>query len=119
MEVVARGRHLRFSPRKARLVVDQIRGRSVDGSLAVLRYSPKRVAQAIEKVVRSAVANAEENHGVTDVDELFVVEACVDPGPIWRRFRPRSMGMASRIRRRTCHITIVLSNGVEDEAEED
>lgn len=110
MEVSAHGRFLRCSPRKARLVVDQIRGQKVDLSLAVLRYSNKKASKLIEKVLRSAMANAEENHKVRDSETLVVQKAYVDEGPTMKRFRPRTMGSASRIRKRTCHITVVLSD---------
>jgi large subunit ribosomal protein L22 len=96
------------SPRKARLVIDMIRGRYVQEALDILKDSPKAVAENIEKVVRIAVADAENNEQVDDVDALYVKEAYVDQGPTMKRFRPRAMGRATRIRKRTSHITVVL-----------
>lgn len=109
MEVQAVGRFLRCSPRKARLVIDQIRGQRADIGLAILRYSNKRASKLIAKILQSAMANAEENLNVRDTESLVVSKAFVDQGPTLKRFRPRSMGSASPIRKRTCHITVVLS----------
>ena len=112
MEAVARQRHVRMSPRKVRLVVDQIRGRSVNDAYALLQFSKKAAAEPVSKALRSAVANAEvksqEEGGVLDVDELFVREAYVDEGPTLRRWRARAQGRASPIRKRTSHITVVV-----------
>jgi len=101
-----------MSPRKVRLVVDQIRGRSVNDAYAVLQFSKKSAAEPVGKTLRSAVANAQakgEGAGeVVDVDELVVREAFVDEGPTLRRFRAAAMGRAAPIRRRTSHITVVV-----------
>ncbi|MFQ5839796.1 MAG: 50S ribosomal protein L22 [Candidatus Methylomirabilales bacterium] len=108
MEARAMAKFLRVPPRKARLVVDMIRGQDINAALTILRFAPKRSAQLIEKVLQSALANAQHNHGVRDVDRLFVKTAVVDEGPRWKRFRPRAMGRATPIKKRTSHITIVL-----------
>jgi large subunit ribosomal protein L22 len=108
MEIKAVGRYLRMSPRKVRLVVDKIRGKNVNEASAILDYSSKAAASVVKKVLRSAVANAENNFKVEDIDKLVVKAACVDEGPTIKRLRPMSMGRAGRIRKRTSHVTIVL-----------
>ncbi|MEX1258758.1 MAG: 50S ribosomal protein L22 [Gemmatimonadota bacterium] len=112
MEAKAIARHIRISPRKVRLVVDQIRGRSVNDAYAVLQFSKKSAAEPVGKTLRSAVANAQakgEGTGeVVDVDELIVREVFVDEGPTLRRFRAAAMGRAAPRRRRTSHITVVV-----------
>jgi len=108
MAVKSIGRYIRVSPRKARLVVDMIRGRYVSDALDILRTSPKTVAKTIERIVRVAVANAENNEEIADIDTLVIKEAYVDQGPTMKRFRPRAMGRATRIRKRTSHITVIL-----------
>jgi large subunit ribosomal protein L22 len=108
----ARARFVRVSARKARLVLDQIRGKSVGDALATLEYTPRAAARLIEKVLRSAVANAEHNHQVRNLDDLRVVQAIADGGPSMKRVQPRAMGRAFFIRHRTSHLTI----GVSDEA---
>jgi large subunit ribosomal protein L22 len=85
-----------------------IRGRYVQEALDILRDSPKAIAENIEKIVRLAVADAENAEAVSDVDALYIKEAYVDQGPTMKRFRPRAMGRATRIRKRTSHITVVL-----------
>jgi large subunit ribosomal protein L22 len=112
MTVRAVLRGLRVSSRKARLVVDQIRGRQVEDALEILALSPKRVARPISKLVRSAVANAEEKNarekaGI-DVDNLYVARILVDEGPSQWRIRPRAQGRANWIQRRTSHVMIEL-----------
>lgn len=107
MEALARCKYVRISPYKARLVVDLIRGKSVKEALAILRFTPKRASRVVEKVVKSAVANAENNYGM-DRDELYVSKAYVDPGPMWKRYHPRQRGQAFPILKRTCHITIAV-----------
>lgn len=114
MRVTAKRRHLRCSAQKARLVVDQIRGRNVGEVLAELKFSEKRVAAPIAALIRSAVANAQENLEFENVEALFISRMWVDMGPTWKRIRPKYMGMAARIRKRTCHITVELSDGVEE-----
>jgi large subunit ribosomal protein L22 len=108
MAVKSVGRYVKVSPRKARLVIDMIRGRYVQEALDILKDSPKKVSESIEKIVRVAVADAEDTEAVADVDTLYVKEAYVDQGPTMKRFRPRAMGRATRIRKRTSHITVVL-----------
>jgi large subunit ribosomal protein L22 len=103
--VSATGKYLRVSPRKARLVVDLIRGKSVDEARAILLLTPRGASPIVGKVLDSAVANAENNHDMT-VDDLLVTRAFVDEGPTLKRFRPRAMGRATRIRKRTSHVTI-------------
>lgn len=108
METRAVLRFVRVPPRKARLVIDLIRGRDVQEALSIVRFTPKRAARVVEKVLKSAVANAQHNHGVREVDRLFVKAAVVDEGPRWKRWVPRAMGRATPIQKRTSHITIVL-----------
>lgn len=107
MEARAVAKYIRISPRKVRQVVDLIRGKDLSEALAILQFVPKRSAQPVEKVVRSAAANAEYNHEM-DPDALYVAEAYVDQGPTLKRIMPRARGMADRIRKRTSHITVVL-----------
>jgi large subunit ribosomal protein L22 len=99
---------VRTSPRKARLVVEHIRGRSVPEARTVLAFTPRAVARDIEKLLKAAVANAEANHGLIG-DDLLVSAAYVDEGPVFKRWRARARGRAARIRKRTCHITLKLS----------
>lgn len=108
MAVKSIGRYVRVSPRKARLVIDMIRGRYVPEALDILRNSPKAIARKIEKIVKVAVANAENNTEIEDVDTLYIKAAYVNQGPTMKRFRPRAMGRATRIRKRTSHITVIL-----------
>ena len=107
-EVRAVAKWVRMSPRKARLVIDHIRGRSVPEARTVLAFTPRAAAREIEKVLSSAVANAEANHNL-DGDELVVSAAYVDEGPVMKRWRPRARGRAARIRKPTCHITVKLT----------
>ena len=111
MRTVARARFVRVSARKARLVLDQIRDRPVGEALATLRYTPRAAARLIEKVLRSAIANAEHNHQVRNLDDLRVVHATADDGPSMKRVSPRAMGRAYFIKHRMSHLTI----GVTDE----
>ena len=106
-EVRAEAKWVRSSARKARLVVDHIRGRTVPEARTVLAFSQRAVAREVEKVLRSAVANAEANHGLRG-DELIVVTAYADEGPTLKRWRARARGRVARIRKRTCHITVKL-----------
>jgi large subunit ribosomal protein L22 len=85
-----------------------VRGRDINQALSMLKFTPKHAARVVEKVLRSAMANAQQNHGVKDVDSLFVKRAFVDAGPTVKRFRPRAMGRATPIKKRTSHLTIVL-----------
>ena len=99
---------LRMSPRKVRLVVDLIRGQSVEQALSLLNFCDKAAAKPVTKLLRSAVANA-DNRGGFDLDRLFVETAVVNEGPTWRRWLPRAMGRATRIRKRTSHVTLILA----------
>jgi large subunit ribosomal protein L22 len=108
MEVRAVGKYLRVSPYKVRLVADLVRGKKVDEALTILKFLPKKGGRLINKTLRSAVANA-ENTQTIDVDTLFIKTIMVDEGPRLKRFRPRAMGRATRIIKRTSHITMVLA----------
>ncbi len=101
-------RHVHIGPRKARLVVDLIRGQRVGPALSTLRFLPQHAAKTIEKLLKSAVSNAEQK-AIGDVDDLYVSKAFVDVGPVMKRFQPRAMGRAFEIRKRLSHITLVLS----------
>jgi large subunit ribosomal protein L22 len=101
-------RYIRLSPRKARLVADLVRGKTVAEALAILQYSPQAAARQIEKVLRSAIANAEHNHQVRNLDDLRV-HAVIDGGPSLKRIQPRAMGRAFWIRHRLAHITVTLA----------
>jgi large subunit ribosomal protein L22 len=107
-EVRAQAKYVRTSARKARVVLEHIRGRSVPEARTVLAFTQRAAATDIEKILRSAVANAEANHGLVG-DDLVVAEAYADEGPTIKRFRPRARGRAARIFKRTCHITVVLA----------
>lgn len=115
-EAIATARFIRISPTKARQVVDLIRGRHVDDARRVLTFTQKAATDPVSKALESAVANAEHNRGLPG-DELFVVRTWVDEGPTLRRFRPRALGRATRIRKRTCHISVVVGRPDETEAE--
>jgi large subunit ribosomal protein L22 len=108
MEARATQKHIHVSPQKARLVVDLIRGKNVGDALSTLTYTKKRVTQAVEKVLRSAIANAEDKAEHVDVDQLVVSKAYVNEGPRFKRIRPAPMGRAYRYQRRTSHITVVV-----------
>ncbi len=107
METSAKLRYARLSPQKTRLIVDLVRGKKVQDALNILRFSPQRPAGIVAKLVQSAIANAEQK-GVGDVDRLYVKHIMVDQGPVLRRFMPRAQGRATRIRKPTSHITVVL-----------
>ncbi|MDX2496018.1 MAG: 50S ribosomal protein L22 [Desulfuromusa sp.] len=107
MEAQAKLRNVRLSPRKARLVVDMVRGKGIQEAMNILQVSPQKTAPILSKLLKSAVANAEQS-GVSDVDLLFVKTVMVDQGPALKRFMPRAQGRASRIRKPTSHITVVL-----------
>ena len=106
--VSATAKYVRIAPRKARLVVDQIRNKSVAQAVEILQFSNRAVAVDVEKVLRSAVANAYENKGFRP-DDLVIVETYVDEGPTLKRIRPRAKGSASRINKRTSHITVTVA----------
>jgi len=107
-EARAVARFVRVPARKARLVTDLIRGQDVSNALVRVQVNTRQAARVVEKVLRSAMANATQNHGVRDVDRLVVAQASVDEGPTAKRIQPRAMGRAFRVRKRTSHITIVL-----------
>jgi large subunit ribosomal protein L22 len=107
MEAKAVARYIRISPQKARLVADVVRGLEVDKAITTLRFMPKKGARILRKIIESAVANAGQSHEI-DVDTLYVKTIYIDGGPTLKRIRPRAMGRAGRILKRTSHITVVL-----------
>ena len=107
--VRAKARYVRCAPRKARLVVDHIRGKSVEEALSILQFTPRGASRDVLKLLHSAVANAESNHELGP-DELRIAKIYVDEGPTLKRYRPRALGRATRIRKRTSHMTIHLTN---------
>ncbi len=107
-EVRAQAKYVRMSPRKARLVAEHIRGRSVPEARAVLAFTSREAAGVLQKVLQSAVSNAEANHGIAE-DRLYVKTTYVDGGPVMKRWRARARGRVARIRKRTCHITVTLA----------
>jgi large subunit ribosomal protein L22 len=107
MEVKASAQHIHRSARKIRLVIDSVRGKSVDEAVAILRFLPHGGAQEIMKVVKSAAANAENNYQMAPED-LYIKRIYADEGPVFKRFRARSRGMASPILKRTSHITVIV-----------
>ncbi|MCF7824222.1 MAG: 50S ribosomal protein L22 [Candidatus Marinimicrobia bacterium] len=110
MEAIAKARHIHQSARKVRQVLDEVRGKQVENAMNKLHFTPKKAAKVIEKTLRSAVANALNREGSeVDADKLFIKEAYVDEGPTQRRFKPRAMGRATIIRKRTSHLTIVVA----------
>lgn len=112
-EAIARGAYLRVSASKARVVVDLIRNKNVPEASRILRFSEKAIARDISKILDAAIANAEQKLGLTP-EELVISRVFVDEGPTLKRWRPRARGRATRIRKRTCHVTIAVS-GVEDD----
>ena len=109
MEARAKLSFARLSPRKTRLLVDMVRGKGIQDALTILRFSPQPSAKLVSKLLQSAVANAEQK-GASDVDRLFVKTIFVDAGPVLKRFTPRAMGRASKIRKPTSHVTVVLAD---------
>jgi large subunit ribosomal protein L22 len=107
-EVRAQAKYVRMSPRKARLVAEHIRGRSVPEARAVLAFTSREAAGVLQKVLESAVSNAEANHGIAE-ERLYVKATYVDGGPVMKRWRARARGRVARIRKRTCHITVQLA----------
>lgn len=107
-EAKAHLKFVRIAPRKAQLVADLIRGKQVGEAIAILRHTPRSASPILEKLLNSAIANAEHNYQL-DVNKLVVSQAYVNQGPTMKRFRPRAMGRASRINKRTSHITLVVS----------
>jgi len=112
MEARAVARYVRVSPRKARIVVDLIRGKSVADAAAILKFTPRAAAEVVEKLLNSAVANAEKNLKLK-ADGLYVAATYVDEGPTLKRVSPRARGRAFRINKRTSHVTIILKQGKE------
>jgi large subunit ribosomal protein L22 len=108
MEAKAHARYIRIAPRKVRLVVDLIRGKDVGEAIAILRHTPKAASPVVEKLLNSAIANAEHNYQM-DPNQLYISQIYVNPGPIMKRFRPRARGSAARINKRTSHITVVVA----------
>src|SRR2546421_12738813 len=109
-KVKAEARYLRVSPQKARLVVDLIRGQNAGKALTTLRTTNKRIAPTVEKVLKSAIANAQNRSEDVDVDELYVAEAYVNEGPRMKRIRPAPMGRAYRYQRRMAHIIVTVGD---------
>ncbi|WP_270837773.1 50S ribosomal protein L22 [Mitsuokella multacida] len=107
MESKAVAKYVRIAPRKVRVVMDLIRGKNVAEAFAILKFTPKAGAEVVEKVLRSAVANAENNFDM-DVDKLYVKTTFADQGPTLKRIHPRSRGQAFKILKRTSHVTIVV-----------
>ncbi|MGL5513657.1 MAG: 50S ribosomal protein L22 [Sporomusa sp.] len=107
MEAKAIARHIRIAPRKIRIVIDLIRGKNVGEAFAILKYTPKVGAEVLEKVLKSAIANAEHNYDL-NIDNLYVSQAFVDQGPTLKRIHPRSRGQAFKILKRTSHVTLAV-----------
>ncbi len=107
METRAIAKYVRISPRKARLIINEVRGKRVEDALNTLSFSPTKGARILKKLIHSAVANAQGNTNA-DVDVLYIKRIFADEGPTLKRFRPRAMGRAGRIRKRTSHLTVVL-----------
>lgn len=107
MEAKAVARQIRISPQKARLVADLVRGKNVETAINTLRFMPKKGARLLRKVIESAVANASQNEAI-DVDTLYIKKVYVDGGPMLKRIRPRAMGRATKILKRSSHITVIL-----------
>jgi large subunit ribosomal protein L22 len=107
-EATAHAKFIRIAPRKVQLVIDLIRGKQVGEAIAILRHTPKSASPVIEKILNSAIANAEHNFSL-DPNKLVVSQIFVNHGPIIKRFRPRAMGRASNIHKRTSHITLVVT----------
>ncbi len=107
MEAKAYLRNVRIAPRKVQIVLDLIRGKDTDTAMAILRYTPKAACEHLEKLLKSAIANADHNFNM-DVNNLYVAECFVCPGPIMKRIRPRAQGRAFRVFKRTSHVTLVL-----------
>jgi large subunit ribosomal protein L22 len=108
MAMKASAMHVRIAPRKVRMVVDTVRGKSVSQAMNLLTFTRKKAAKPVQKLLRSAVANAAENAGIDDVDALMIDQIMVDEGPTLKRYMPRARGRATPIRKRTSHIRITL-----------
>ena len=117
MEARAVEKFIRISPRKLRYVADAIRSKRVDDAVDLLTFTTKKAALIIRKAVKSAAANATENHKMNE-DDLVVEKIFINEGPILKRFRPRARGRATKIRKRTSHLTVIVSDGKEKEAKD-
>jgi len=115
LEAKAVEKFIRISPRKSRYVADAIRAKRVDDAVDLLTFTTKKAALIIRKAVQSAAANATENHKMNE-DDLVVEKIFINEGPILKRFRPRARGRATKIRKRTSHLTVIVSDGREEEA---
>ncbi len=111
----AKVKYVRISARKVKIVIDLIRGKKVTEAVAILKATPKAASPVVEKLLNSAIANAENNQGLLR-DDLVVAEVFADQGPTLKRFRPRAQGRAARIRKRSSHITIILDSAVKEES---
>ena len=107
MQATAKATHVRIAPRKVKIVLDLIRNKPADKAMAILKHTPKAACEPLEKLLKSAIANAETNNNM-DVSRLYVAECSVSEGPTLKRIRPRAQGRAFRINKRTSHITLVL-----------
>jgi len=107
MEIRAKARFVRISPQKIRLIMGQVRGKKEEEALNLLSFAPQRGARILKKLLNSAVANAQQNAGM-DVDSLYIAKLYADEGPTLKRWRPRAQGRATRIRKRTSHLTVIL-----------
>ncbi len=116
MEARAVERFIRISPRKLRYIVDIIRSKSVEEAVDILTFTPRKAARIVKKAIESAAANATENNNMKE-DDLVIKKVFVDEGPTLKRFRARARGRAARIRKRTSHLTVIVSDGKEGEAE--
>ncbi|MBC8080299.1 MAG: 50S ribosomal protein L22 [Gorillibacterium sp.] len=108
MQATANAKYIRIAPRKVKLVIDLIRGKEVGEAIAILRHTPRAASPIVEKLLNSAIANAEHNYSL-DVNKLVIAQVYANQGPTMKRFRERAMGRASRINKRTSHITLVVS----------
>ena len=115
METKAVEKYIRMSPRKIRYVVDMIKSKPIEDAIDILSLTPRKAAVVVKKAIQSAVAGATENHKMKEED-LFISRILVNEGPTLKRFRPRARGRATRIRKRTSHLSVYVSNGKEKEA---
>jgi len=115
LEAKAVEKYIRMSPRKIRYVVDMIKSKSIEDAVDILSLTPKTAAIVVKKAIQSAVTNATENHKMKEED-LFISRILVNEGPTLKRFKPRARGRATRIRKRTAHLSVFVSNGKEEEA---
>ena len=109
MESSAVAKYIRISPRKVRLIMDELRGRKVEEALNMLSFTPQKGGRILKKLINSAVANAQQNSGI-DVDKLFIHSIFADEGPTLKRFMPRAQGRATKILKRTSHLTVILND---------